>query len=77
MNSAWVISPFSPGALLNGKRRIVPRMNVQDELKVHGNKVETSNDLEESEALQAIEKEWSHPPESNRRPTDYELSRTA
>jgi hypothetical protein len=54
MNSAWVISPFSPGALLNGKRRIVPRMNVQDELKVHGNKVETSNDLEESEAVQAI-----------------------
>jgi len=27
---------------------------------------------EEKAALQVIEKNWSHPPESNRRPTDYE-----
>ena len=28
--------------------------------------------LEEKEAMQLVEKVWSHPPESNRRPTDYE-----
>ncbi len=34
--------------------------------------METPDNLEESQAGQVSEKDWSHPSESNLRPTDYE-----
>jgi len=61
-----------PGANRQAVNRLDDPEHEPGEKKAYGNKVETSDDLDQSGKTQVVEKTWSHPPESNRRPTDYE-----
>jgi len=61
-----------PGANRQAVNKLDDPIPEPGEEKAYGNKVETSDDLAQSEKTQVVEKTWSHPPDSNRRPTDYE-----